>query len=396
MNRNILFILGRYPNIGGVESITTNLSNCFVNTGCNVHIVSFEVVCGIEKMSLDKRVNTLTLSYPVYSNRNKRKLSAYVREHKIGIVMNNWCLPFYVTRLIKHCIKDTECKYFAIHQNDPLTNARLKDCEIRIEEKRGLKIVNKLKWHAINMASRLSLKYVYNNCDRLVLLSPSFISPLKKYIWEKEGIKMTAIPESFETSATGERYKKGKEILYLGRIDYNQKRVRRVIDIWNQLETRYPDWHLTIVGDGPDIDTVKSMVEKYRLKNVFFEGFQKADRYFQRAPIMLLVSEYEGFGIVLVEAQSYGCVPVALDSYTALHDIVENNKNGVIIDYPYQAEKFVTAISKLIEDKEMLRRYEVNAIKNVDKFKLPCVLNMWQELFDDVCNKKENNEFVRL
>lgn len=104
---------------------------------------------------------------------------------------------------------------------------------------------------------------------------------------------------------------------------------------------------------------------------------------------MLLVSEYEGFGIVLVEAQSYGCVPVALDSYTALHDIVENNKNGVIIDYPYQVEKFVVEISKLIEDKEMLERYEVNAIKNVEKFKLPCVLHMWLELFNEVCNESK-------
>ena len=296
------------------------------------------------------------------------QLSSYIKANNIDIVMNNWCLPFYVTRLIKYSIKDTRCKYFAIHQNDPVTNARLKDCEIKIEERQGIYLVNRLKWQAINLISRLSLKYVYNNCDRFVLLSPSFISPLKKYIWEKKGTKMTSIPESFETQANGGRYNKIKEILYLGRLDYNQKRVRRVIDIWTQLEPRYPDWHLTIVGDGPDMGTLRNMVKKYNLKNVFFEGFQKADQYFQRAPIMLLVSEYEGFGIVLVEAQSYGCVPVALDSYTALHDIVEHQHNGIIIDYPYQREKFVKEITALIDDSETLERYERNAIKSVEKF----------------------------
>lgn len=385
MKRNILFLLGRYPNIGGVESITTNLSNNFVEKGCNVHIVSFEAMCELNKMGLDNKVRTLTLSYPVYSNRNKKILSAYVREHKIDIVINNWCLPFYVTMLIKHSIKDRSCKYIGVCHNHPMTNEKLKDCEIRIEERQGLQILNKLKWYAINFVSRLSLKYVYRNCDRLILLSPSIISPFKKYIWEKKGDKLVSIPNSFESSADGGRYKKEKEILYVGRIDYYHKRVRRVIDIWNQLEARYPDWHLTIVGDGPDMGTLKSMVKTYHLKNVFFEGFEKPDKYFQRAPIMLLVSESEGFGIVLVEAQSYGCVPVALDSYTALHDIVENNKNGVIIDYPYQVEKFVTAISKLIEDKEILERYEINAIRNVDKFKLPCILNMWLELFNEIC-----------
>ena len=316
-------------------------------------------------------------------------MSSYIKANNIDIVMNNWCLPFYVTRLIKCSIKGTRCKYFAIHQNDPVTNARLKDCEIKIEERQGVCLVNRIKWQAINLISRLSLKYVYNNCDRFVVLSPSFISPLKQYIWEKKGAKMTSIPESFETQANGGQYNKIKEILYLGRLDYNQKRVRRVIDIWAQLELRYPDWHLTIVGDGPDMRTLRNMVKEYDLKNVFFEGFQKADKYFQRAPIMLLVSEYEGFGIVLVEAQSYGCVPIALDSYSALHDIVSNNQNGIIVDYPFQVEKFVKEISRIIEDKNLLNTCATEAIKSVDKFKLYNVVNMWLKLFKEVCDESE-------
>lgn len=387
MLHRILILLGKYPSIGGVESITTNLANEFVKLEYAVHIISFEAVCSLENMGLDSRVKVLTLSYPVLSKSNKMQLSSYIKANNIDIVMNNWCLPFYVTRLIKCSIKGTRCKYFAIHQNDPVTNARLKDCEIKIEERQGVYLVNRIKWQAINLISRLSLKYVYNNCDRFVLLSPSFISPLKQYIWEKKGAKMTSIPESFETQANGGQYDKIKEILYLGRLDYNQKRVRRVIDIWAQLELRYPDWHLTIVGDGPDMRTLRNMVKEYDLKNVFFEGFQKADKYFQRAPIMLLVSEYEGFGIVLVEAQSYGCVPVALDSYTALHDIVEHQHNGIIIDYPYHREKFVKEITALIDDAEALERYERNAIKSVEKFKLHNVLKMWLDLFQVVSHE---------
>ena len=381
---NILFILGRYPSIGGVESIVTNLSNKFVKLGNQVHIVSFEAVCGLDQMGLDSKVNTLVLSYPVYSQSNKKILSAYVKDNSIDFVMNNWCLPFYVTRLIKYCIKETPCKYVAIHQNNPVTNARLKKCEIRIEVNKGLYLVNRIKWHLINLVSRLSLKYVYHNCDRFVVLSPSFISPLKKYIWEKNVEKLISIPNSFKTQANGSKYSKEKEILYLGRIDYNQKRVRRVIDIWNQLELRYPDWHLTIVGDGPDLETVKRMVVDYKLKNVRFEGFQEPDAYFQRAPIMLLVSEYEGFPVALMESLSFGCVPVALDSYSALHDIVINGNNGVIIEYPFQIDKFVSEIAFLIDNKDKLEEYELNAIKSVEKFSLPNVVKMWLKLFEEV------------
>ena len=384
MRRNILFILGRYPNIGGVESNITNLSNEFVKLGYQVHIVSFEAVCSLNQMGLNDKVRTLTLSYPVYSQSNKKKLTAYFRENKIDVVMNNWCLPFYVTMLIKYCIRNTHCIYFAVHQSDPLTNARLKNCEIRIEENRGLFIANKIKWHFINLASRLSLKYVYNNCDRFVVLSPSFIPPLCDYIWIKNGSKMVSIPNSFNTQANGCKFFKEKEILYLGRIDYNQKRVRRVIDIWKQIEPRYPEWHLTIVGDGPDLVTVKRMVVDYNLTNVRFEGFQKPDAYFQKAPIMLLVSEYEGFPVVLMESLSFGCVPIALDSYSALHDIVKDGVNGIIVEYPFQINRFVSEIASLIENKDKLDEYELNAIKSVDKFRLPNVVQMWLQLIKEV------------
>ena len=99
---------------------------------------------------------------------------------------------------------------------------------------------------------------------------------------------------------------------------------------------------------------------------------------------MLLVSEYEGFGIVLIEAQSFGCVPVALDSYSALHDIVINGNNGVIIEYPFQIDKFVSEIAFLIDNKDKLEEYELNAIKSVEKFSLPNVVKMWLKLFEEV------------
>lgn len=383
MEGNILFVLGRYPSIGGVESVTTNLANEFAKLGHQVHIVSFEAVCSLEQMGLDENVKTLVLSYPVYTPKNIVKLSAYIRDNQIKYVLNGWCLPFYVTRLIKKCIRDTSCRYIAIHHSNPITNARLKSVEIDIEENKGLYFVNKIKWHIIDFISRLSLKYVYHHCDRLVLLSSSFISPLKEYIWESDSSKMIVIPNSFETKADGNRFPKIKEILYVGRIDYYLKRVRRVIEIWNRLESRYPDWRLTIVGDGPDLKTLKQMVSNYNLRNVRFEGFQKPDEYFQRAPIMLLVSECEGFGVVLVEAQSYGCVPVVLDSYSALHDIVKDKVNGVIVEYPYQTDAFVSKISSLIEHNSLLEEYEMNAIKSVDKYRIQNIVNKWLNLFEE-------------
>ena len=60
----------------------------------------------------------------------------------------------------------------------------------------------------------------------------------------------------------------------MGRIDYNQKRVYRVIDTWALLENEFPDWRLTIIGDGIERKNIEQKVIDLKLKHVSFEGFQ--------------------------------------------------------------------------------------------------------------------------
>lgn len=381
---NVLFVMGSYPSIGGVESVVTNLCNDFTDLGMNAHIASFFSQCDIELMHLNSKVNWLRLSKPVNSQKNLDILSQYVRDNSIDFIVNDWVLPYYVSMLLKKAIKGTSCKLIQAHQNDPTTNARLKDVEIAMEDGRGLKLFNKLKWSAINFVSRLSLKYVHHVSDKFVLLSPSFIPQLADYIWVTDKSKMYSIPETFDSTADGSMPQKNKEILYLGRLDYNQKRVRRVIDIWKELEAKYPEWKLTIVGDGPDRKTLEHMVAEYGLTRVSFEGFQKGDKYFNRAAMMLLVSEYEGFGIVLAEAQSHACVPVALDSYSALHDIVQTGKNGLIINYPYTKQAFVDAVERLINNEDERNLMAHNGMETVKRFERSEVVKAWLYLFNSL------------
>ena len=45
----------------------------------------------------------------------------------------------------------------------------------------------------------------------------------------------------------------------------------------------------------------------------------------------MMTSAFEGFGMTLVEAQQYGVVPLAMDTYGSLHDIITDGQNGEII-----------------------------------------------------------------
>lgn len=41
-----------------------------------------------------------------------------------------------------------------------------------------------------------------------------------------------------------------------------------------------------------------------------------------------MTSAFEGFGMTLVEAQQYGVVPIVMDSYKSLHDIIKNDETA--------------------------------------------------------------------
>lgn len=58
--------------------------------------------------------------------------------------------------------------------------------------------------------------------------------------------------------------KKLKEIIYVGRIDINQKRAFRLADVWHILE-KMPDWRFTVVGKGDDFEEFRDYVKNLGL-----------------------------------------------------------------------------------------------------------------------------------
>lgn len=107
----------------------------------------------------------------------------------------------------------------------------------------------------------------------------------------------------------------------------------RIIETWKLLEAKYPDWRVTLLGDGPDRAGLEALAKQYGLLRLTFAGFQNPLPYYQRASILMLTSDIEGFPLVLAECMSYGVIPVVYASYPAVYDIVKDQENGIIIPY---------------------------------------------------------------
>lgn len=387
---NILFLMGTYPNFGGVEVVSTVLANEFCQRGHNVALVSFEQP-KLEKdpMKLDDRVKFYPLSKPVLTADNCNRLHHILVEEDVDIIINQWVVPYYVAQLCSKAMRGTKCKMIGVHHNLPDSNHQIEQVRIALRQHSGNYILNRVKLSLITLVSRLSLRYTISKCTRYLTLSPSFIPIAKRFTWMKSSDKFVALanPLTIVPNQDEPLYKKN-EIIYVGRIEYNQKCTYRIVDIWEHLEKKYPNWCLRIVGDGPDRLDLQQRINKKGLRNITIEGFQNPLSYYKEAKLLLLTSAYEGFGLVIVEGMEYGVVPLVYDSYVAVHDIIDEGVNGYILPQPYTDEGFITRIEDLIQNEGKLLTLSKAARFKAKEFSLERIVTKWEQLLMEVKHKQ--------
>ncbi|PCK82628.1 glycosyltransferase family 4 protein [Rhizobium sophoriradicis] len=118
-----------------------------------------------------------------------------------------------------------------------------------------------------------------------------------------------------------------RRIVTIGRFSVN-KRLEHLLDAMAVLKTRDPDWHLDIVGAESDLNRadVEAAIEGRDLSGrVTLHVSPDNDairRVIAEASLFASASEYEGFGLVALEAMSAGLLPVlnANDAFTTLAD----------------------------------------------------------------------------
>jgi len=125
---------------------------------------------------------------------------------------------------------------------------------------------------------------------------------------------------------------------------------------------------LWIVGDGPEKSNLKSKISKLKLENnVKMLGWQNdTDKFYSQADAFLLTSDYEGWGMVVVEAANYG-LPIIMTDVGCAGELIENEKSGLVVPVNNQV-KLEEAMIRIINDynlRKNLAEGALLAIKNL-------------------------------
>jgi len=110
---------------------------------------------------------------------------------------------------------------------------------------------------------------------------------------------------------------------------------------------------------------VNDIIERNNLRDrVKFHGFlgkQDLSRLFLDCDIYVLPSLFEGYGIVIAEAITYG-LPIVATNVGAIPELIQNGVNGILVN-PGDSRALATAIRKLICDYELRAKMRKNNIE---------------------------------
>lgn len=103
----------------------------------------------------------------------------------------------------------------------------------------------------------------------------------------------------------------------------------------------------------------------------------------------MLTSEFEGFPLVLAECMSFGVVPFVYQSFSAVDDIIEDGKDGVILpksDIGFDAEAMANKMAVVMNNQDKLCLMANAAIEKSKSFSLDTIVKQWEEEFVKIIN----------
>ena len=148
--------------------------------------------------------------------------------------------------------------------------------------------------------------------------------------------------------------------------DYQNKRIPLfLIEIAKGLVKKEKNFLFYVVGDGELKEEFIKKIYENKLENYFFlRGWsEKVEEDIRNFDIALMISKWEGFGLVVCEYMA-SLKPVIAVNVGGVKNIIENNINGIMIN-EYSSEKFADKILEIKNDNLLKERLIEKAYKYV-------------------------------
>lgn len=370
--KSITFLL-LHLGYGGIESATINSANALIED-YDVNIVSFYNLKNNQSTKLDNRISIKYL-YDGEPNREAFK-EAVSKRNIINILKEGFKA---VDILMKK--KNLVIKEIINNQSDALVSTTVAFSPLlsKYGKNETIKIAQEHHHHNNNLKYINKLKNKYTNIDYLCALTNTLKTDYEKFLENNTHTKVILLPNMLVNYPSKISDLKNS-LVSVGRLD-KSKRIDELVKAFSKIDNKKTK--LYIIGDGAEYNNIKNLITELELeKRVIMLGYlshKEQEQYLLKARAFLMTSISEGLPMVLLEAMSYGIPCIAYQTDSGISDIIDNEKNGFVINDRNEIE-YVEKLNKIIDDDKLTKKLSDKALKKSVEFNQKNILKIWNKM----------------
>lgn len=234
----------------------------------------------------------------------------------------------------------------------------------------------------LNWVWKISRRYLYPLAKKLVSVSKDVDNCFRWLPEQRRKIIYNPLPAVVDTSvALPLAWEKHKHwVVVVGRLT-KQKRFDLTISAFSKLTSRFPAWGLAIIGSGELQSHLTVRIKELGLdgRAHLFGPLNNPFGVMSKAEFLVLNSESEGFGNVLIEAMAVSTPCISVNCPGGPKEIIDHNVNGLLVP-PGDQEALIESMAMMMGDKDLRKRLSINAASTAKRFELSAISSEWQAM----------------
>ncbi len=231
-------------------------------------------------------------------------------------------------------------------------------------------------------------RWTYPLADRLIVQTQGALS----YFSSGRKTRVCVIPNPVVLPIRGkdisDRLLVERSLMAMGRLT-QQKGFDLLLQAFARLKDHYPEWTLTILGEGKLRTELESLRDSLGLcDRVHLPGVVKNPyKALVQADIFVMPSRFEGFPNALCEAMACGLPVISTDCPSGSREIIRDGVDGILVSNE-NVEALAAAMERLMSDEAERKRLSTRAPEVLERFSLEKVMGMWEKLLAQVVEER--------
>jgi lipopolysaccharide biosynthesis glycosyltransferase len=360
-----------FKNFGGIQKMGTELANAMYFRGHDVTVIHAKQDPLLKNpvYPLEENINILELNLETLTKHLHKKNNFLTKfDFDVIVALFSWEAYLWIPPLLQY----TGIPVVYSEHNNP-------------------EIIQTERW---NKDEHLACAYA---SDAITVLMKEFKEYYPRELQKKIHVIPNAIAPQFESEVFIRKNNSIKYILGAGRFSDQHKQFSLLIEAFSRLSPEFPDWKLILCGAGGWLERYKRQINESKITNkVELPGMvTDMSKYYRKSNIFCIPSRYEGFGLVVCEAQQFELPTVGFAECSGVNEIIIPNESGILVEN-MDAKSLSEALAFLMQDASLREKYGKAGKENLYRYSPELIYGKWEALLQEVAKKKNSTDLLRL